>query len=267
MFEEIETKKKHTALFTVLGVFVLLAAIAGVAVAAYTWNYTSSQANTIGTGNISMSLLESTDVISINNALPMSDTDGKAQNETDSFDFAVTTNASGAPGNINYTISITKLDPTDSYTRLPDNNVKSDVLTDVNEDKNFKNLQKKLKKGKGIDFDKLVGEFSYSDNILTLKELVASSKYIGFQILASGTVNTSESKVDINGLFVPLGIINGLFGMNKLPLISDIIFGQKNAGLFASKFEITKNKDEKMNIKINKFSTILPGFLRNLLIN
>ena len=55
--------------------------------------------------------------------------------------------------------------------------------------------------------------------------------------------------------------------MNKLPLISDIIFGQKNAGLFASKFEITKNKDEKMNIKINKFSTILPGFLRNLLIN
>lgn len=148
---------------------------------------------------------------------------------------------------------------------LPDDNVKSDVLTDVNEDKNFKNLQKKLKKGKGIDFDKLVGEFSYSDNILTLKELVASSKYIGFQILASGTVNISESKIDINGLFVPLGIINGLFGMNKLPLISDIIFGQKNAGLFASKFEITKNKDEKMNIKINKFSTILPGFLRNIL--
>ena len=71
MFEEIETKKKHTALFTVLGVFVLLAAIAGVAVAAYTWNYTSSKANTIGTGNISMSLLESTDVISINNALPI----------------------------------------------------------------------------------------------------------------------------------------------------------------------------------------------------
>ena len=150
---------------------------------------------------------------------------------------------------------------------LPNDNVKSDVLTDVNEDKNFKNLQKKLKKGKAINFDKLVGEFSYFDNILTLKELVASSKYIGFQILASGTVNTSESKVDINGLFVPLGIINGLFGMNKLPLISDIIFGQKNAGLFASKFEITKNKDEKMNIKINKFSTILPGFLRNLLIN
>lgn len=136
MFEEIETKKKHTTLFTLLGIFVLLAAIAGVAVAAYTWNYTSSNANTIGTGNISMSLLESTDVISINNALPMSDTNGKVQGEADSFDFAVTTNASGAPGNINYTISITKLEPTSGYTRLPDNNIKVylTVLTEDGED-------------------------------------------------------------------------------------------------------------------------------------
>ena len=148
---------------------------------------------------------------------------------------------------------------------LPNDSVKSDVLTDVNEDKNFKDLQKGLKKDKGIEFDKLVGDFSYSNNILNIKELVASSKYIGFQILASGTINIEEDTIDINGLFVPLGIINGLFGMNKLPLISDIIFGQKNAGLFASKFEVIKNKGEEMNIKINKFSTILPGFLRNLL--
>ena len=136
MFEEIETKKKRSVAGTILGIFVLLAAIAGVAVAAYTWNYTSSNANTIGTGNISMSLLESTDVINIGNALPMSAANGMAQGEDDSFDFAVTTNASGAPGNINYTISITKIDPTSGYTRLPDNNVKVylSALTEDGED-------------------------------------------------------------------------------------------------------------------------------------
>ena len=76
MFEEIETKKKHSVAFTILGVFVLLATIAGVAVAAYTWNFTSSEASTIGTGSISMSLLESTDTIAIANALPVKDATG-----------------------------------------------------------------------------------------------------------------------------------------------------------------------------------------------
>ena len=37
----------------------MIITITGVGVAAYTWNYTSTHANTIGTGNISLSLLES----------------------------------------------------------------------------------------------------------------------------------------------------------------------------------------------------------------
>lgn len=124
MFEEIETKKKHSALFTILGIFVLVAAIGGVAVAAYTWTFTSGNANTIGTGNISMSLLESNDVINIPNALPTTDNTGKSYGTDKSFDFSVTTSASGAPGNIAYTISLTKLTATEGYTRLPDANVK-----------------------------------------------------------------------------------------------------------------------------------------------
>ena len=124
MFEEIETKKKHSVAFTILGVFVLLATIAGVAVAAYTWNFTSSEASTIGTGSISMSLLESTDTISIANALPVKDATGMTLGSDQSFDFAVTTYASGNPGNISYTLSITKLDVDSGYTALNDSDVK-----------------------------------------------------------------------------------------------------------------------------------------------
>lgn len=123
MFEEIERRKKHKILPTVLGAFVLLAAITGVAVAAFTWTFTGS-ANTIGTGNISMTLMESTDVINITNALPMSDSTGKTLPASQSFDFAVTTSADGAPGTINYTIYVTKMTPTTGYTRLADNQVK-----------------------------------------------------------------------------------------------------------------------------------------------
>ena len=151
-----------------------------------------------------------------------------------------------------------------SFTILPDDNVKKSVIEDVDDDKNFKDLEKKLKKNKGITFDKLVGRFSYLNDILTLKEVVASSKYIGFQILASGFINVNNNDMNIKGLFMPVGLVNGLFGINKVPVISNIIFGQKNGGLFASKFEATKNGNEKINIKINKFSMILPGFLRNI---
>ena len=212
MFEEIETKKKHTALFTVLGVFVLLAAIAGVAVAAYTWNYTSSQANTIGTGNISMSLLESTDVININNALPMSDTDGKAQNETDSFDFAVTTNASGAPGNINYTISITKLDPTDSYTRLPDNNVKVylTALTEEGEDEVMTPtlVSNIITAGNTGNLTFTQGKTSYLTHVHTSADTTKTTKYrlrmwidgnVDASSWTSATKNEYKLKIGVSG--------------------------------------------------------------------
>ncbi len=127
MFEEIEKSKKHGKTFAVLGLFVLVATVIGVAVAAYTWSFTGSK-NTIGTGTISMSLLESTDSINITNALPMGDTQGialtKASGSSGVFDFAITTHASGAPGNITYTISIAKLAVDSGYTALANNQVK-----------------------------------------------------------------------------------------------------------------------------------------------
>lgn len=136
MFEEIENKKKHSVAFTILGIFVLLATVAGVAVAVYTWNFASNNANTIGTGSISMSLLESTDTINITNALPIKDATGMALGKDQSFDFAVTTYASGAPGNISYTLSITKATVDEGYTELKDSDVKVylSALTDAGED-------------------------------------------------------------------------------------------------------------------------------------
>lgn len=127
MIEEIESKeskKAHGIIYTIFGIFVLLSAITGVSLAAYTWTYSSDNANKIETGSISMSLLESTDVIDLPNALPMPDSEGMSLNEDNSFDFAVTTNMASGNGSIAYTISITKVDPTSGYTALPNNNVK-----------------------------------------------------------------------------------------------------------------------------------------------
>ena len=154
---------------------------------------------------------------------------------------------------------------TENFSIIPDDDVKKEVLTDVKQDKNFKKLEKGLKKKNGITFDKLRGEFTYSDNILSLKEVVANSDFINLQVLLSGFINIKTGEIEMNGLLVPLDLINGLFGVNKLPVIGELIFGQKDAGLFASRFSITKkDNNSKMDININKFSMILPGFLRNI---
>ena len=122
-----------------------------------------------------------------------------------------------------------------------------------------------MKKDTKITFDKLRGEFEYNNDILRFKEVVANSKFINLQILASGFINLKTEEIKIEGLLVPLGFINGLFGVNKLPVIGDLVFGQKDAGLFASRFSVVKDgADSKIDININKFSMILPGFLRNI---
>lgn len=151
------------------------------------------------------------------------------------------------------------------FSIVPNNNIKTNVSEDVKESEDFKDIKKDLDKNKGINFTRMTGNFSYSNNILNLEDVIARGKYTSFQILLSGPININNGTIDIEGLFVPAGIINGLFGINKIPLISNVIFGQKNGGLFAVKFEIIKNKDEELKININKLSTIFPGSLRNLL--
>lgn len=123
MFEEIENNdKKHSVAFTILGIFVMVATIAGVAVAAYTWQFASDNASSISTGSISMSLLESTDSINITDAVPIKDFVGIKQGKK--FDFAVTTYASGKAGDLNYSLSISKVDVDEGYTALSDSSVK-----------------------------------------------------------------------------------------------------------------------------------------------
>lgn len=125
MEKEIEKNaKSKTVIPVAFAVFTLFAAIIGAAVAAYTWTYTGDS-NNIGTGTISLTMLESNDVINMTNFLPMSDTDGKALNSAGSkFDFAVTSVTSGAPGAMNYSLTVQKVTVASGYNDLGNANVK-----------------------------------------------------------------------------------------------------------------------------------------------
>ncbi|MGM9878875.1 MAG: hypothetical protein ACI31R_02485 [Bacilli bacterium] len=83
-----DLNKKKKLIAEIVFVLVLMTLFIGVSIAGGYWSYKSSSANTLETGSVSLTFLESNSVIDITNALPKSDSDGKTQN--DLFEFAVT---------------------------------------------------------------------------------------------------------------------------------------------------------------------------------
>ena len=96
-------------LLSVLGVAILVVAVVGVSFAAFTYTSTENKENVITTGTIDFQYDETTNVISIQNAMPMSDTDGKAlKEEGQKFDFSVSADIKG-DAKIKYSIAVEKV--------------------------------------------------------------------------------------------------------------------------------------------------------------
>ena len=113
-------------LLSVLGVAILVVAVVGVSFAAFSYSKTGQKVNTITTGTISMDYTEGTNGINLVNALPMTDTVGKALKDTNQyFDFTVKATING-DATINYAITASK----ESSSTIPDTGVKV-YLTDM----------------------------------------------------------------------------------------------------------------------------------------
>ncbi len=99
------SKNRKNYLIIIILVTVLLLVIIGISYAAFSYTGTGQKLNTITTGAISMEYVESTNVISMNNALPTTDTTGKKlSNSGEYFDFTVKSSIVGNT-DINYEIA------------------------------------------------------------------------------------------------------------------------------------------------------------------
>ena len=122
-----EDKKQSKVIFAVLGVAILLTLTVGISFAIYSYDKVGGT-NTISTGTISMSFTESTNVISLENALPVQN-DTLAQNSTDYFQFTITSKTSSAM-EVPYTVTLTELAVDSGYTKLGQSLIKV-YLTEV----------------------------------------------------------------------------------------------------------------------------------------
>ena len=98
-------KQKFKNILTIGTTFILLIAVIGISYAAFNYSEIGQKLNTITTGAITMNYTESTNVISMSNALPTTDTTGKKRlNSGEYFDFTVKSSITGNT-DINYEIA------------------------------------------------------------------------------------------------------------------------------------------------------------------
>ena len=99
------TKEKIKNMLTITTSIFLLIVVIGISYAAFIYSGVGQKANTITTGAITMSYTESSNTISMNNALPTTDNTGKTRKNTgEYFDFTVKSSIVGNT-DINYEIA------------------------------------------------------------------------------------------------------------------------------------------------------------------
>ena len=139
MNERVKEIKKFSIFLLVLGLILTI----GGSYAVYRYTYVSTDDNKITSESTSIEFLESnTNVISLSNAMPMTETEGKGQ--TNTFDFVVNTKTSKAL-DISYSLVLEKLEPTSGYTQLEDKDVNF-YLTDYNNNPLVQNNISKISK-------------------------------------------------------------------------------------------------------------------------
>ena len=122
-------KNKNKSFLFIILILILLIAIIGISYAAFSYTGTGQKLNTITTGAISMEYVESTNIISMNNALPTTDATGKRlSNSGEYFDFTVKSSIAGNT-DINYEIAAKE----ESGNTFSGKNIKY-YLTKVNSD-------------------------------------------------------------------------------------------------------------------------------------
>lgn len=106
-----EDNKKNNSkqiLLSVLGVAILIVAVVGISFAAFTFSQAGKTTNTITTGTVTMAYTESENGINIENAVPLTDQQGKdLTGDNNVFDFSVSATITGDT-TINYEIVAVK---------------------------------------------------------------------------------------------------------------------------------------------------------------
>ena len=181
----IKTKKE----LVIIGIILLMViALIGVSWAVFNYSAYGTKVNTITTGAITMTYVESSNTISLNGALPTTDTTGYQRlNDGEYFDFSVTTNIQGK-SYINYEITAKALDGNSidgKYIKL--------YLSKINDDGSESNVTP-IQYFVGTSGSGITGVPTYSEELTSNEE---TGRPAGEMSLTTGTIY-QEGEVTTN---------------------------------------------------------------------
>ncbi len=188
---------KVTKTLPIILIIFLITFVIGITIAIYNYTKTGNQ-NTITTGNVSMSFMESTNVINITNALPMGDVEGKVLDKY--FDFSVTTNLDSVydvDTPVYYEIELEPLSVDSGYTKLNDNQIKvylenKDTNSEVFEPK----LLSYLPESTNNENNKMLYYTSHNhkSNIKSVTTNYRLRAWIDYNVDASSWINSTKNQ-------------------------------------------------------------------------
>ena len=115
--------------------------------------------------------------------------------------------------------------------------------------------------GRGIYFSTLDVPFRELGGVIEIDGARAYGSSLG--ITTSGTVDTVQDTIALNGQLVPFYAVNSALG--RLPLIGDVLTGnEQGGGLISASYAITGPLDDP-DVSVNPISVLFPGFLRWIL--
>lgn len=121
-----------------------------------------------------------------------------------------------------------------------------------------------LLQNKGIEFSKLKTDFEWKNKngsrVILLKNGRTAGASIGLSF--EGTVNQTNSTMNLSGTVVPMSEVNNFFA--RIPLIGKLLTGSKDGGLIAATYTM-KGPTSDPKVFLNPLSVLAPGFLRSLL--
>ena len=140
------------------------------------------------------------------------------------------------------------------------NNIKDAKLFNyiLNNENVSENVKNNLKDQNMISFEKLKSDLELLNGILYLNDvMINSSDIFGVGINGSGFININSGMIDFRGFIIPIEKLNKLLGLNKLPIINQILFSGEDKGLITVDYTIFKeNYDSEFIFKITKANGI-----------
>ena len=113
--------------------------------------------------------------------------------------------------------------------------------------------------GDGLEFNRLVGEFTLENGVATTDLVRAYGGALG--LTAKGSIDFRHKTIDLRGTVVPAYTVNRILG--KIPILGRLLIGGEGEGIVAFIYEMKGPFGEPV-VTVNPLSALTPGFLRGL---